>query len=91
MDETLTLHRLRVPEDLRKSLHTTNLIESVMACLERHTRRVTHWRTSDQKQRWVAATLLKVEVQFRRVRGMKHLPLLQKALSIKLPLTTVAA
>ena len=91
LDETLTLHRLRVPEDLRKSLHTTNLIESVMACLERHTRRVTHWRTSDQKQRWVAATLLKVEVQFRRVRGMKHLPLLQKALSIKLPLTTVAA
>ena len=91
LDETLTLHRLRVPEDLRKSLHTTNLIESVMACLERHTRRVTHWRTSGQKQRWVAATLLKVEVQFRRVRGMKHLPLLQKALRIKLPLTTVAA
>ena len=91
LDETLTLHRLRIPDELRKSLHTTNLIESVMACLERHTRRVTHWRTSDQKQRWVAATLLKVELQFRRVRGMKHLPLLQKALNTKLPTTTVAA
>jgi hypothetical protein len=62
-----------------------------MACLERHTRRVTHWRTSDQKQRWVAATLLKVELQFRRVRGIKQLPLLQKALSSKLPTITLAA
>jgi putative transposase len=91
LDETLTLHRLRIPEELRKSLNTTNLIESVMACLERHTRRITHWRTSDQKQRWVAATLLKVEVQFRRVRGMTHLPLLQKALGSKLHAPTVAA
>lgn len=91
LDETLTLHRLQVPEALRKSLNTTTLIESVMACLERHTRRVTHWRTSDQKQRWVAATLLKVELQFRRVRGIKQLPLLQKALSSKLPTITLAA
>ena len=91
LDETLTLHRLRVPEELRTSLHTTNLIESVMACLERHTRRVTHWRTSDQKQRWVAATLLKVEGQFRRVRGFKHLPLLHAALTTTLHPTTVAA
>ena len=69
LDETLTLHRLQVPEELRTSFHTTNLIESVMACLERHTRRVTHWRTSDQKQRWVAGNALKVEGQFRRVPG----------------------
>lgn len=62
-----------------------------MACLVRHTRRVTPWRTSDQKQRWVAATLLKVEGQFRRVRGKKQLPLLQKALHTKLSTTTVAA
>ena len=91
LDETLTLHRLRIPDALRTSLHTTNLIESVMACLARHTRRVTHWRTSDQKQRWVAATLLKVEHQFRRVRGMKHLPLLQQALAAKLHAPTIAA
>ena len=91
LDETLTLHRLRIPDELRTSFYTTNLIESVMACLERHTRRVTHWRTSDEKQRWVAATLLKVEAQFRRVRGMTHLPLLRKALGSKPYAPTIAA
>ena len=42
LDETLTLHRLGVPEDLRRSLNTTNLIESVMAQIERKTQRVDH-------------------------------------------------
>ena len=36
---------------------TTNLIESVMARLEAKTRRVTRWRTSDQKWRWCASAL----------------------------------
>ena len=80
LDETLTLHRLGLPDDLRRSLNTTNLIESVMAQIERKTQRVDHWRTSDQKQRWCAATLLQIEQNFRRIRGLKHLPLLQTAL-----------
>ena len=91
LDETLTLHRLGVPEDLRRSLNTTNLIESVMAQIERKTLRVDHWRNSNQKQRWVAATLLQIEHNFRRVRGVKHMALLQTALSTKLPTTAVAA
>ncbi len=91
LDETLTLHRLGVPEDLRRSLNTTNLIESVMAQIERKTQRVDHWRNSNQKQRWVAATLLQVEHNFRRVRGVKHMALLQTALRTKLPTTAVAA
>ena len=91
LDETLTLHRLGVDPDLRKSLHTTNLIESVMAQIERKTQRVDHWRNSDQKQRWVAATLLQVEAKFRCVRGFKHLALLQAALTHKLHTTAVAA
>ena len=91
LDETLTLHRLNVHADLRQSLHTTNLIESVMAPIERKTQRVDHWRTSDQKQRGVAATLLQVEAKFRCVRGFKHLPLLQAALTNKLHNTAVAA
>ena len=91
LDETLTLHRLGVHEDLRRSLNTTNLIESVMAQIERKTQRVDHWRNSNQKQRWVAATLLQVEHNFRRVRGFKHMALLQTALSTKLPTTDIAA
>ena len=84
MDETLTLHRLGLHEELRRSLNTTNLIESIMAQIERKTQRVDHWRTSDQPQRWCAATLLQIEQNFRRVRGGKHLPLLQTALTNKL-------
>ena len=91
LDETLTLHRLGVDPDLRTSLHTTNLIESVMAQIERKTQRVDHWRNSAQKQRWVAATFLQVEAKFRCVRGFKHLALLHAALTNKLHTTAVAA
>ena len=70
---------------------TTNRIESVMAQIEPKTQRVDHWRTSDQQQRWVAATLLQIEATFRCVRGFKHLALLQTALTTKLTATAVAA
>jgi len=55
-----------------------------MAQIERKTQRVDHWRTSDQKQRWCAATLFLIEQNFRRIRGLKHLPLLRTALKDKL-------
>jgi transposase-like protein len=91
LEETLTLHRLNQPDALRRSLNTTNLIESVMAQIERKTQRVDHWRTSDQKQHWCAATLLHIEQNFRRVRGMTHLPLLRAALTQQVAPTTSAA
>lgn len=80
LDETLTLHRLNLFPELGVSFKTTNLIESVMARLEARTRRVTRWRTSDQRLRWCASALWGMERQFRRVKGCKHLPLLKQAL-----------
>ncbi len=80
LDETLTLHRLGVFPQLGVSFKTTNLLESVMARVEARRRRVTRWRTSDQKQRWCAAALVALEAQFRRVKGHAHLPLLRRAL-----------
>ncbi|MFO0094174.1 MAG: transposase, partial [Gemmatimonadaceae bacterium] len=65
LDETVTLHRLEVFTQLGVSFKTTNLIERVMARVEAKTHRITHWRTSDQKQRWCAATLLEIEKQVR--------------------------
>lgn len=91
LDETLTLHRLQVYAELGTSFKTTNLIESVMARVEASTRRVARWRTSDQKQRGCAATLLTIETRFRRVKGVAHLPLLQAALRDTLPAPTAAA
>lgn len=91
LEETLTLHRLNVFPELGVSFKTTNLIESVMARLEAKTRRVTHWRTSDQKLRWCASALWAMEQQFRRVKNHRHLPLLKQALQNKLSNTKSAA
>lgn len=84
LEETLTLHRLGVFPEMGTSFKTTNLIESVMARVEAKTERVDRWRTSDQRLRWCASTLLVVEKQFRRVRGYEKLPLLQQALTTKI-------
>ncbi|MCC6317782.1 MAG: transposase [Gemmatimonadaceae bacterium] len=91
VEETLTLHRLGVFPELGTSFKTTNLIESVMARVEARTRRVSRWRSSDQRRRWCAASLLQHEGQFRCVKGMKHLPWLIRALRLSLPDTHAAA
>ncbi|XWV18438.1 MAG: hypothetical protein HEQ11_20915 [Gemmatimonas sp.] len=91
LDETLTLHRLDVFAKLGLSFKTTNLIERVMARVEAKTHRITRWRTSDQKQRWCAATRLEIEKQFRKVKGHQHLGLLQAALRGKLSSPLAAA
>jgi hypothetical protein len=91
LDETLTLHRLNVFAELGVSFKTTNLIESVMARVEAKTERIDRWRTSDQKLRWCTAALLAAEAKFRRVKGYKHLRLLERALATKIPTTTAAA
>jgi transposase-like protein len=91
LEETLTLHRLNVVPELGVSLKTTNLIESVMARVEAKTARVDRWQTSDQKLRWCAAALLAAEAQFRRIKGYQHLPLLERALTMKMNTTTAAA
>lgn len=71
LEETLTLHRLGLPETLRKSLQSTNLIESALSVAADVTRGVKRWRGGDMRLRWTAAGLLEAEKNFRRVRGYK--------------------
>lgn len=80
LEETLTLHRLGLFEALGRSLKTTNCLESIMAQVGQRTNKIDHWRTSDQKQRWVATALLDIEPRLRRIKGYRHLPLLRAAL-----------
>jgi transposase-like protein len=80
LEETLTLHRLGLAEELRLSFATTNVIESIQAHVGRLTDHVDRYRNSEQKQRWVGTALLEIEPRLRRVRGMKHLPALRAAL-----------
>ncbi len=80
LEETLTLHRLGLFRELGISLKTTNCLESLNALVEQRTTKVDHWRSSDQKQRWLAAALLDIEPRLRRIRGFRALPLLRRAL-----------
>jgi len=85
MEETLTVHRLHVPPQLRLTLASTNVIESAFAIVERVCLNVKRWHGGDQRERWVGSGLLLAEKQFRRVRGCKHIPLLLRALETLTP------
>ena len=66
---------------LRRTLATTNPIESALSVTRRVTARVTRWRDGDMRRRWCVAGLLRAESQFRRVKGHRAMPTLLKALS----------
>jgi transposase-like protein len=80
LEETLTVIRLGVPELLRKTLATTNPIESAFSVAESVTRRVKRWRDGDMRERWCVAGLVDAESRFNRVKGHKHLSQLLTAL-----------
>ena len=80
LKETLTVVRLGVPELLRKTLATTNPIESAFSVAESVTRRVKRWRDGDMRQRWCVAGLLDAERRFNLAKGHKYLPQLLAAL-----------
>jgi transposase-like protein len=91
LEETLTVHRLGVPDALRVSLRTTNVLESIMAQVEHRTAKVDHWRTTDQKQRWCAAAPLQIELRLWKVKGYRYLKQLQLALRANRTTTRDAA
>ena len=80
LEETLTLHRLGLFAELGTSLKTTNCLESLLSQVGRYTDKVTHWKNSSQKQRWVASALLWIEPRLRRIKGYRHLPKLRAVL-----------
>jgi len=80
MEETLTVVRLGVSGALRRTLATTNPIESALSVTRLVTARVTRWRDGDMRRRWCVAGLRRAEAKFRRVKGHRALPALLKAL-----------
>jgi len=76
LEETLTVHRLHVPPLLRKTLASTNVIESAFSVVESVCANVKRWHPGDQLERWVGSALLVAEKQFHRVQGYKLIPLL---------------
>ena len=80
-EETLILQRLGMAEKLGTSFRTTNCIENVNAQLAIYTDRVSYWKNSEQRQRWVATSLIEIEPRLRKVRGHQHLRELRLALA----------
>jgi len=85
MEETLTVHKLQVPPLLRKTLASTNVIESAFSVVEKVCANVKRWHPGDQRERWVGSGLLVAEKQFRRVKGHTLIPLLLRQLEMLTP------
>lgn len=65
----LTLHRLKVPGLLRKTLTCTNPIERMFSGVRDYEGNIKRYRSSVMSQRWLATVLLHCEKGFRRVKG----------------------
>jgi hypothetical protein len=70
MEETLTVHRLRL---------------SAFSIVEQVCKNVKRWHGGDQRERWVGSGLLVAEKQFRRVTGYKQIPSLIRELEALTP------
>ena len=83
-EETLTLHRLGLFEELGRSFKTTNCIENLNSLVAQRTDKVDYWKNADQKHRWIATALLDIEPRLHKVCGYKHLVRLRTALQTHL-------
>jgi putative transposase len=79
MEETLTLTRLGIHGRLKKTLASTNPIESMIEIIRRTSRNVKRWQNGDMCLRWTAAGMLEAEIQFRKVVGYTDLAKLAHA------------
>lgn len=80
LEETLTVHRLGLPELLRRTFRSTNPIESIFDKVEYRSRRVKSWHGKNQVARWSASSLLLHERKFRRIKGHRQIHVVLRAL-----------
>ena len=81
MDELLTVVRLKLPPQLRRSLACTNIIENMMGSVRRVCRNVKRWRDAPMALRWTGAAMREAATGFRRLKAHKQLPVLRVALA----------
>lgn len=81
LEEILTLHKLDVPEELRRVLSTTNGIENLFSTVRHREKNVKNYSSmykgkpvkKDLSQRWLATVLLNAETGFRKVKGYQEI------------------
>ncbi len=81
LEETLTAHKRHVPDQLRRTLSGTNVIEAAFSIVETVCRPGKRGRDGEQSERWVGSGLLIAEPQFRKVIGFRQIPLLVSAMA----------
>lgn len=74
-EEILTVHKLNIPGLLRKTLRSTNIIESLFSQVRYTEKNIKRWRSSKMKQRWLGTILLLCEKSFRLVNGKNQIPI----------------
>jgi len=80
IDEILTVTRLGLPAELRRSLACTNIIENMNGTIRRVCRNVKQWRDAKMALRWTAAGMMEATKGFRRLKARRQLPILRAAL-----------
>lgn len=80
IDEILTVTRLRLPSELRRSLACTNIVENMNGSIRRVCRNVKRWRDAAMALRWTGAAMIEAAKGFRRLKAHKQLPSLRDAL-----------
>jgi transposase-like protein len=80
MEETVTVLKLELPTSLRRSLSTTNAIESMLSTVRRVSRNVKRWKGGTMVRRWVAMGVIAAQKRFRRIKGHRDMSALFKAL-----------
>jgi putative transposase len=73
LEETLTLTRLGVSGNLKRTLESTNPCESMLEIVRRTQRNVKRWSSGEMALRWTAAGMLEAEKQFRKIIGYRDL------------------
>lgn len=82
LEEILTLHKLRVPEELRRVLSTTNGIENLFSTTRHREKNLKNYNPkyngkptkSGLSQRWLATVFINAESGFRTVKGFESIP-----------------
>lgn len=82
LSETLTVHRLGITGLLRKSLRTTNIMESAFSSVRRYMGRTSKFRNEAQIELWVTRSILEAERHFRSLKGSRQLKKLRESLLI---------
>jgi transposase-like protein len=80
LEETLTVMRLGLPENLERVLSSTNLIENLFSRVREIGHRVKRWQSGTMVLRWTATGVLEAERGFRKLAGYRAMPILVAAL-----------